>query len=780
MIPESGTLLVHAEAVAPGMRIGAPNQKMIDLAPFAGREIELTRSGVRKVLGASHDTIKTLVRLGVIRRRGRFLLIDPATDGSFLYEAWVTRFGERMRHREFKAVRQVRSLCHIPRSQSYPEAVRRAAVIKLLQLRSWYNAEINGLLTVEPDRLKEERKILRGLANQLARSRTPLPQGVDPPSEFFLDAHPFLGRCSRTCFADWEQWAEPSRRARLRAWTAGPASAPIALYMFLAAAGQRRAAQVDQAVALLLDFDRAFARNSPGGSLQDPEAIRATLEQIIADDTMAESRRELVCRTWLELTRALRLYAADEDRDGSIGLASVVPAEPTGRGQIIQALKTNFGHLRPEGRLRRKERSNFLADRLLRIETVATLRMEQICHTGTKLRAAAERLASDEKHLSDRYVEEPIYTTVLDHRGELVGHGVQRCIWRVWREEAFVRLLAESGRARQQRGLKDRVAAFDAAHGSGEARYVYEFVRCESVLGAPTREPWFVTVDRLGLLVSPSLLTPRQAHKRHQTLIQWKLPALQSRPAGLLGPTEHETLIWCAAADQRRCVVHIDNQEHALRFAHAAFAGVGESFGRLHEILQQVQDQNGWTTKPTLAVREPDGKAKEIGGWKAFYKIGRDKELAEEPGFFPASLVYMAEIQELAAMTAARGGHVDGLLPVLAPWDDLAHKVAPGPFIFQSGGRVLLPTEIHLFMRFLFAGWPRFTCHDLRHALANAMRSRGVSGPVISAALGHEDPDMWEWYAAWTERQREERRRFGEDERLRTAVDLHAYAGASA
>lgn len=266
-------------------------------------------------------------------------------------------------------------------------------------------------------------------------------------------------------------------------------------------------------------------------------------------------------------------------------------------------------------------------------------------------------------------------------------------------------------------------------------------------IGERSEMPFFVLPFAMATIAAPNGLDVRSRRIRHRALLRTGLPAYTACSGGLLTFDRCGWSVYRYALARNRVIVPVKEFGTAMRFASVAYDLSRDTLARPHEVLQTVQDADGWSVK---RVR---GQAQ--AGFEAFPKCGPGKPLPKEPVWFPVSNDTFKGALALAERISGIHEYENGHLPMVTPLPAVGWKL-PGDaaLIFQWNGKALRMDEIALFLRYLLVGWREVRWYDLRHAGANEMREAGVPMRYIRAMLNHSDLRIAGYYARWTKRQK--------------------------
>ena len=336
---------------------------------------------------------------------------------------------------------------------------------------------------------------------------------------------------------------------------------------------------------------------------------------------------------------------------------------------------------------------------------------------------------------------------MLDEKGRILS-GSQRTYWTIWRASAIIPTIRTTHGTvveRDEQGLTSLAALTESGERPDEI--FFEYNGCVPLVGERSEMPFFVLPFAMATIAAPNGLDVRSRRIRHRALLRTGLPAYTACSGGLLTFDRCGWSVYRYALARNRVIVPVKEFGTAMRFASVAYDLSRDTLARPHEVLQTVQDADGWSVK---RVR---GQAQ--AGFEAFPKCGPGKPLPKEPVWFPVSNDTFKGALALAERISGIHEYENGHLPMVTPLPAVGWKL-PGDaaLIFQWNGKALRMDEIALFLRYLLVGWREVRWYDLRHAGANEMREAGVPMRYIRAMLNHSDLRIAGYYARWTKRQK--------------------------
>jgi hypothetical protein len=542
-----------------------------------------------------------------------------------------------------------------------------------------------------------------------------------------------------TCIDDPDLYGTPPEKALRLAWQMAKLAEPVALFCMIAPRYLRRPDLINSTVIDLHHLEQFAAANNLELALQQSEVVGALITALLdehRESKLSRSKRYRIAASLVLLIRLLRRYLRIQQRSDNLSLRRLMPVDPLRIKDALGLLNERRKSFVVAFRASRKARVHCHAGRLSQLEFASDLNLEQVVLTSRALKDAESDLGEQD------WIDVPVLLTIVDARGRL-RLGKQQCIWRVWREDAYVKQVLSGTRDKdERRRLQEQL---DALKGEA-AGFIHEYRRTIGVLGSTPIEPFMIRCWRHGLMVNPTYLPARVRRRRHAVLRELSLPGCNRGEQGLLYGTVNEMDLWRISLRQNRTIVFITPFEHALRFAHLGVTSVLENMSRTTAWMQQTQDQTGW------AIRRLNKQ--DVAGFLAHDKVSRNKDLPDEMSWFPVGPKHLVAAAELAAMTCARCGYADGLLPEIKHAPSMLWKrPEPAAWLFSFDGRIVGPGSMGRFLRFLLPGQGYISYYDFRHLMANAALAAGTPGWIIRLALNHGSSDLWMYYAQQSARQ---------------------------
>ena len=722
----------------------------VDVRTFC-KPIWVSFAAFQSVYALNRGTATELRRAGIFesKRSGSkagkptyWMRIDPSKDIQRVYEDWAADLPLLTKHKQFDLYKSVRRWMRVVARYPHPHNVLLGAAIKLEEIGSFHKTEIAAFLPL-PECVRESTtQALKALCGEAGR-RLAL-QGAVPSVDSLCEREPRLRAIPETHFTNpgIEAPCPASRRCLGQVERIFPAASSFLVLFAPKSRAPRRTSEIARA---FLRFDQEFAKRHPESDHRDQEAIGDTLKHIITDDECRSRYRYYVryrlVSFVLSSMRQMKRWIAHADPEAAGGMEDLTLATPADLDEIVELFHAEFKGRKGSAEGRRKAHSDKVSDALPEIDDCTTFRMEQLKGIEAGLDAAATKLPACGS------LRCAIDTTVLDEKGRILS-GSQRTYWTIWRASAIIPTIRTTHGTvveRDEQGLTSLAALTESGERPDEI--FFEYNGCVPLVGERSEMPFFVLPFAMATIAAPNGLDVRSRRIRHRALLRTGLPAYTACSGGLLTFDRCGWSVYRYALARNRVIVPVKEFGTAMRFASVAYDLSRDTLARPHEVLQTVQDADGWSVK---RVR---GQAQ--AGFEAFPKCGPGKPLPKEPVWFPVSNDTFKGALALAERISGIHEYENGHLPMVTPLPAVGWKL-PGDaaLIFQWNGKALRMDEIALFLRYLLVGWREVRWYDLRHAGANEMREAGVPMRYIRAMLNHSDLRIAGYYARWTKRQK--------------------------
>lgn len=741
-----GPIVVAARALAPGLRVSWAGHT--DIGPYRGTDVPMRRAAVAVLTNSCEPTIKVLFKAGVLPRHevpgGRcdYVLYDPSRDLPSYYLAWVEDMPAPTTYEEFDLHRLVRSSCQVRARDPYPSKILEAVYQRLRVAGIFTRHEVSGFIAICDESWADLSEWFRHRAGRHTYAH---PKDLAPTSlaTFEASLRENLKGLPRTFLDHKRPYVReaPDVAARRRVMSLTEHFDTGALYAMIFAPRERRIDALVRPLNAIARVEKIMRFHAPDGNWSKSTYQEALTRYVVVRDILpgdSDYTRCMTVRFWRIVVARLHRYRALHDRSGKRGLLNHTPPRFRLARPLLHEMRNIQCAIAAGGHVRRKEDAHRAFEDLDDIFEAALNRAEAMEALGEAKRHAESLMAEDHNHL-----DFSITLPCLDDRGLAVG-GLREERFRLWRTEAAAASVASD---MERRGL-----ARDSSTMRSE-RYCQPFIvehlvdNDESVTG----ECWMLRLARLGVFICPMRFSSRRRESRLDEIARLALPGFQPHGTLLLSFEQQRSLISRFAYEIGRSFVPIEEMDVAIRFADMALRIVGQSYRRIHEVMQLRHD--AW--KP-VDFGEFAGRYMSQDVWP---KVAPKKDLgAVEKVPVTVSLDVVRSAEELLAL----GRHAESSQrPTAVPAMRASRwKCGPAPYVFSHMGRALLPNEVNLFLRYLLAGWPPFTLHDFRHAEAEDANFDGEPESKIQTGLGHSGPAATRIYTSlppWAQKQIEER-----------------------
>jgi len=740
-----GPIVVAARTLAPGFRVSWAGHS--DIGPYRGTDVPMRRAAVAVLTNSCEPTIKVLFKAGVLPRhevpgsRCDYILYDPARDLPSYYLEWVENSPAPTTYEDFDLHRLVRSSCQVRARDPHPLKILEAVYQRLSVAGIFTRSEVAGFIAVCDESWADLNEWFRHRAGRPAYAH---PKDLAPTSMATFEAalQENLKGLPRTYLDDTRPYMleSPDGAARRRVMTLTEHFDTGALYAMITAPRERRSEALSRILNAIARVEKIMRLHAPDGrwtksTYQDALTRYIVFRDILPSDS--DYTRCMTVRFWRIVVARLHRYRAQYDRSGKRGLLAHIPPRFRLARPLLNEMRNLQCTIAAEGHTRRKEDAHRAFEDLDDIFEAALNRAEAMEALGRAKRHAESLMSAD-----DGCLDFSVTLPSLDDRGIAIGgHREER--FRLWRTEAaaasVVSDMEHRGIARESTILRERYS---------QPLIVEHLVDFD---GAAAHECWMLRMARLGVFICPMRFPADRRERRLAEIARLGLPGFQTHGTLLLSFEQQRSLIARFAHEIDRSFVPIDEMEVAIRFADMALRVVGQSYRRIHEVMQVCHD--AW--KP-VEFGSFAGKYFSQDVWP---KVAPKKDLgAVEKVPVTVSLDVVRSAEELLALgPRAKGSDCPAAVPAMraSRW-----KCGPAPYVFSHMGRPLLPNEVNLFLRYLLAGWPPFTLHDFRHAEAEDANFDGEPESKIQAGLGHSGPAATRIYTSlppWAKRQIEER-----------------------
>lgn len=738
-----GPLKVSCQAIPKGFP-DVHRARFIDIGPLRGTRVPLALKSAGDWLGITeYRNGRLLLEVGFFRRfgnctpsRGAFVLLDPASSKYEIYEEWVEKHGTFASYEDFRIHRSVRRCAGISAAYPFPEKVLEGAFQTLVPVGNFWG-ELNGVLPISPVNLAAVNQWMLERLSVHCRARQAKSLGEVVTLHMFQQSLPAeLASAPRSCFADLvgHEHEPPGENLLPRLWALKELYEAGSMYALATAPRLRRPNQLREhvlAIERIEDIMRTFAPSEPWTiktykEALDEYALRATIRP---QDLPAV--RDLTIRLWRMITDRLRKYVRQVDPKGKLGLAQFLPPH----FQIDRATRARlnelYGDLRPEGRERRKARSFEALAELDEVLEAARNRRDEMREFGRLLRVEIDAFGPTEEWRNFQ-----ASVPALDGRGTLSG-GMKVVRFRVWRVSAAWRSLAAGKDARENTVAQQRRLENGTNKAPAPNSFIVEHLDPRPLAWVDD-EPWLIGFSRVGTAISPANIPPPIQELRQDVMIRNGLPGYVGIAAGILYFDRDRAQLARHAQHLGRHMFALEEAEYGMRLAYHALDSVAQTWRRINEVMQQTQDD--WD-------RVDDIGAEPRHAQFVVPKVSRREDLAS------VALVDLTlcetsvnEALDVCELHERRCGFES--LPIMEAELNIRWKCAPGKFVFSMGGRSLMRQHLPVLLRYLLAGWPRFTFHDFRHTLAEDAALDEVPLLIIGHALGQSSEVDTRYYAS--------------------------------
>jgi len=790
-LPASARLVGH-RCVPAALRLPRRDDGMVDLSSYVGQSMPVSPKGVRKLLGCDLPVIDALIAAGAleedVERRAvlkRYLLIDPDLSFQSIFIEWIAGFPTPRSYADFQRYKDMRRVCRIPASAPHPESVLDAALNFLLPMNAINRHELRGIL---PCTKESEEEIIRWMKHQLAETRRArfIP-GTNPPdlATFRLMLPDAIASAPMTCFDPKfaNVFDPPPRNVLERLCGLGPLFEAGSIHMLRRAAIVRNPQVLLNRMRAIEVLDEAFREAGHDSLPRSRQAVGAVLTDFALKETLLPLERDfprtLAGLAWGTMLRDIEDVIGRASAEQQKQLRRWLPHDHHEPLRFRRLLAMAEKASRRDGKRRRKERSDPVADALGSIHEKLALRAEQTAGLADAGHEATLKLLGDS---ASDYEDFEFTSAVLQLDGTPLDH-LQTVMMRCWRRAALLRLLAEDGdgKAMQRRrpgrpkagdtrggpsirnvpeSVRKRLAAIEREAleedeaAADEDEFYFEYLGtmpADPEGPVVTCEPWFISLLRDGVAVRPAMLSVEMRERRRNLILRSKLPGYLGSPAGLLGFGRRGSLVFRAFAEHGtpRVIVPLVQFDHAMRIGHLLFCAQTESSCRIGEALQMTSVRSGgWEPMPN--------SNESIWQFLAVPKqwAGSDDPTQMEDPFrgYPvddATLIRAAALEDLLV----RRRHPGEPMPQVRPSASAAWKVGDAQYLASIDGRSIGVDIANLFYRYLGAGIVDFRSHDLRHASARGRRKTGSTIKQVAAALGNSSK-LAGWYSKLTKVER--------------------------
>lgn len=730
-----GRMHVLQKAIRPDQRDPTvATDQYVDVEPLRGSTLWMSRAAAKQIVGVHGDWMNNAAKRGILQseeidRNHVWFRMDPDWTLKRLVELFRADPWTPQTYADFELYNARRTLLRIPSEEPYPDHVLDAAVEFLVDLGAFNLMEARGLLIVPDDAghmYADLRRRKTGIWRRLARFKDEIP--IEDFRELLPDA---AGAIPGTCWDQTEADERPSPPARIlgRLAKLDALMIPASIYVLLMAGRGMRVSFIEDMTRSFEALDRLVGE--AGIDIYDAAAVSAFLEALALQDTIggdiSAGRREALALAWLSLARQIAAVAVVTPPEHAPVIAAAAPADHTHQNSFRSALKDRNGAGREYSQVR-KARVKEVAERVDFLIAATRRRCDQLADVADDAHAEREALLASGRHRQKLETESwPLGPdAIYGDGGPQTIHG-----W-LWKGEALWEHLYKLDDP-ELRPLRRRMdAAREKGVTLGAGRFYYQYERIADADGNPGPEPWFATIFKAGVTISPSSLEVEHRQFRADIIKQWRLPGFQPSSAGLLSFGRDDSFLYRCARRHGIDLIALDQFDILMRASHLAFRAGLMTGCRLFESIQMAHRKGAW---PVITIGPKISRT----GWMAVPgKSREEREIGEKltkKRFFPVDDLAFRYFNELADVVIRSGDR--GSIPDVNPAKNIADTCQPDRYVMSCDGTAMQPADLLLGLRYLLAGIQICTYHDARHSSANRGWQEGEEISATMLRLGH-------------------------------------------
>ena len=421
----------------------------------------------------------------------------------------------------------------------------------------------------------------------------------------------------------------------------------------------------------------------------------------------------------------LHRYADRVSGEHGVAIRAILPPRYRRSRQQHKAEIKLVKVARSKARVRRKEKSRRLKNDLDPISECVRNRTGCARLLGETVRHAIENFGPD-----DDLIDVPVDLPTLDGKGFHTG-GWQTEHLRVWRFDAAWKSLASGWIPVSMRNSLRMVFSRNVDRG-----FVVEVLGCDPLTEFDTSECWLLEIGRTFCHAQIGQMPAEFKMTRHNAILKYRLPVVTAAMAGLIKLDQDRSSLPRNAAILGRTFVPLEEMCHAVRLGGLAINIGYQTQARELEILQ---------TQATRWQRDDITTDQAHYSQLVIPKTSGFRELENVEEFkLHINQATMDEILDLHDLELSRTGASP--FPTCRFPPEIGWKLGPGQYSFSHAGTVMRSGFLRSCLAYVTAGWPRFTLHDLRHALNEEAEDEGVEDFVRAARLGHSGLAALETY----------------------------------